>query len=476
MTVTPVRGAPVVEFLRELAAQGIHFSLAGDGVRCRAPEGRVTPELRSEIASRKPEIVRFLRSSVDSPDAGLVLERAPDGNVPLSFAQQRLWFLHKLNPDGTAYNLAIQVPVPAEADDALIARSLTLLVRRHAILRTLFVDLDGIPSQRVTDWVPTLQILHASGETDEARNLDASRLAQAQADLPFALEALPPFRATIIRAGSASRLVLVLHHIVADGWSLGLLVRDLKAYYDAELHGHFAELPPLPWRYVDYAYSARAQFEDTDQERHADYWRAKVSRGLTLLDLPTDHPRPLALGSRGAVATFAFAPALSEKLRMLGRESGGTLFTTFVTLFKILLHRYSGQTDIVLGTPVANRTRTDLEAVVGLFVSTLLLRSDLSGDPTARALLNRIRLDTLEAREHADYPFEKIVELARPDRSLAHSPLFQASLVVQNSPGARTYDSLSGGAIFELTLYVWDGPGGLAGSFEYNRDLFEPET
>jgi amino acid adenylation domain-containing protein len=471
------RKLTVLALLRELARQQVRLSLKGDGLVCSAPDGVLTDELRALIASRKPEIVAALRSAAPVADEPLRLRRAPrDRPLCLSFAQQRLWFLHKLDPTDPVYNLTVDVQLPEMPDMQALNDALRALATRHEVLRTVFRDLDGVPVQVVTDVLPTVHVIDAVGADDRARADTAQRLAQQEARRPFDLEAAPAFRATLIRTDPGGRLLIVLHHTLGDGWSLGVIVRELGLLYAAAHTGTRDELPDLAWQYADYAHSARLHFDQTDQSAHEAYWAAKLAGDLAPLELPADHLRPRASGSRGAVHEFRFPPPLARGLRALSLENRVTLFATLFSAYQVLLHRCTGRDSIMIGTPIANRSQPELESLVGLFVSTVVLRGDLSDDPTVRTLLARSRDEVLEANEHADYPFEKIVDLVHADRSLTHSPIFQTSLVLHNTPGSGSYQTISAGAVFELSLFVWDGAEDLPACFEYDRDRFEPET
>ncbi|HXC25701.1 MAG TPA: amino acid adenylation domain-containing protein [Gemmatimonadaceae bacterium] len=468
----------VSAFLRYLADRDIRITRNGDRLQLSAAEGALTDSLRAEIVARKAEILAFLRETPEQHDTEFVLRPAPTGqSLPLSFAQQRLWFLHQLDPDDPVYNLAVSVRLPNPVDVSALTRALEEVARRHDILRTVFREIDGAPSQVVTNILPTLQTIDLTHIADDRRLEEVLRCRDAQVKRRFTLADTPAIHAAIIQVtGELSALVIVVHHILVDGWSLGLLVEQVSERYNTFRAGGLPTPAAMPWQYADYAYSEQAWFETSNQQPNIEYWKQKLSGTLSSLDLPLDRPRGPVLGSRGTTQTFTISPELAEQLRALSRRSGVTLFTTLLAVFKTLLYRYSGQTDILVGTPVANRKHVELESLIGLFVSTLVLRTDLSHDPPFRELLRRVHGGMLDAHEHQDYPFEKLVDLARADRSLSHSPLFQASFNFQNTPRVGTYDTIGGGAVFELSLYFWDMPDTLGGSFEYNTDLFDADT
>ncbi|HEY9225248.1 MAG TPA: condensation domain-containing protein, partial [Gemmatimonadaceae bacterium] len=465
-------------FLRELAARDIRVALNGNKLLLSAGAGLLTASTRADIAARKDEIIAFLRSANARVAAPIELRHAPQ-NEPLclSFAQQRLWFLHKLEPASPGYNLGAGVDIPASVDESVLRKSLIQLALRHSVLRTVFVETDGVPSQVVTDTLPQLRVADLREMPAETRDEESRRVRDEEVARPFDLAAAPLIRALLIRlTDTHSLFVLTIHHVIADGWSLSLIVKELGELYEAIQSGREPRLPELAIQYADYAYSERRWFEETGEQAHGQYWKEKLSGTLASLDLPTDRPRDRITSSRGGSVQFTFPAELAERLRALGRGSGVTFFTTLLTVFKTMLYRYSGQPDVIVGTAVANRTRVELESLIGMFVSTLVLRSDLSGDPSAQELLRRVHETVLDALEHQDYPFEKLVDLSRTERSLAHTPLFQSAFVLHNTPGRETYQSLGAGSMFELSLYVWDVPGKLPALLEYNADLFDAET
>jgi amino acid adenylation domain-containing protein len=468
----------IAQFLRDLADRDIRITLKGDRLQLSAAEGALNEHLRTEIGSRKSEIIAFLMQAANNQDADFVLQKAIcDQSLPLSFAQQRLWFLHQLDPHDSVYNLGVSMQLSSQADEAAMARALEELARRHEILRTVFRDTDGVPSQVITDILPTLHSIDLTHVAEDDRAATVLQLREAEVKQPFDIARTPPIRATVIHISEEiSLLIVVVHHILVDGWSLGLLVEQLGELYNTFHTGQLLAPAVMPWQYADYAYSEQLWFETSNQKPHVDYWKDKLSGTLPSLDLPTDRPHGSVLSSHGAVHLFTLPAVLTQKLRILSRRSGVTLFTTLVTVFKTLLYRYSRQTDILVGIPVANRKQVELESLIGLFVSTLVLRTDLSRNPTFNELLQRVHDGMLDAHEHQDYPFEKLVDLVRPDRSLAQTPLFQAAFILHNTPRAGKYDTIGGGAVFELSLHLWDGADAISGSFEYNTDLFDADT
>ncbi len=406
-----------------------------------------------------------------------------DGDLPTSFAQERMWFLDRMEPGSSTYNMPVALEMRGALDAAALRSALTEVVRRHESLRTVFVELDEALVQRVAPAgeVP-LEVVDLGGGDDAA--VDA---AVAEAALrPFDLATGPLFRATLVRAGEERHvLVMAMHHIVSDGWSLGILFGELAALYGAAARGTEAGLPPVTVQYGDYAVRQRRHLSGERLEKQARYWRERLAGVPATLELPTDHPRPPVRSFRGEVHDFVLPPDLSAQVRDLSRREGSTLFMTLLAAFQVLLARYAGQDDVVVGTPIAGRTDDETERLVGLFVNTLVLRADLAGDPSFRELLAQVRDTTLGAYAHQELPFEKLVEELGVERSLSHSPVFQVMFAMQNAvqegielPGLQVSGRDFGwrSSKFDLTLNVGEAGGAIAGSFEFATDLFDAAT
>ena len=409
------------------------------------------------------------------------------GDLPLSFAQQRLWFLDQLEP-GPGYNVPSALRLSGRLNTGALEASLSEIIRRHEALRTVFVEVDGNPAQRVQE-VPDRVVQHVDLRSLPAdrREAEAIRLACDEAITPFDLARGPLFRTTLLRLGEEEwALLITLHHIVADGWSLGVLTRELSALYESFSKGQPSPLSDPVVQYGDFAVWQREWLQGPALEAQLAYWRRQLGGRLPVLELPSDHPRPSIATYRGGQRHRRLSPALAEGLRAVSRRESATLFMTLLAAFKVLLYRHTGQTDLLVGSPIANRTRTELEELIGFFVNTLVLRTSLSGNPTFRELLRRLRETTLEAYAHQDVPFEKLVEELQPDRDLARSPLFQTMFAVQNIelepprlPGLTRvpFGAESQTAKFDLELHVWEERGGgLVAVAFYKADLFEAET
>ncbi|MGQ5635644.1 MULTISPECIES: amino acid adenylation domain-containing protein [unclassified Streptomyces] len=440
------------------------------------PGPLASPDALSPAARRLLE--RRLRGHSAARDAGPARVLPRPERVPLSAAQQRLYFLDRLDPGAPTYLLPAAWRFTGPLDIPALRAALGDLVARHEQLRVVFPEHEGVPHQRVLPAGGTqLDVVEVTGPAGDDRERRLTAAVHAAALRPFDLAREPAFRATLVRAADDDHvLVLAMHHIVSDGWSLGLIVRDLTELYRARTEARAARLPELPLDYTDYAIWQR----ESDQSAALDHWRTRLA-GLTPLDLPTDHPRPDTPGSLGATHTLALPPDLSGALADLGRRAGTTPYMTVLAAFQAALAFHSGQRDIAVGTVVANRERAETEQLVGFFVNTLVLRADLSDDPTPAALLARTRERVLEAFSHQSLPFEQVVDALSPDRDLARNPLVQVLYTQTDTTGSDLALGQTHGtpyridlttAKFDLTLDLRDGDGRTDLVFVYRPDLF----
>ncbi|MBW4611021.1 MAG: amino acid adenylation domain-containing protein [Hassallia sp. WJT32-NPBG1] len=407
--------------------------------------------------------------------------------TPLSFAQQRLWFLHRLQPKSPAYNIPAAVRLKGQLKAAALEHSINEIVQRHEVLRTTFITVDQQPVQ-VIHSAPTLMLpmMDLQDLPESERETQTFQLAAEEAQKPFDLTQGPLLRAKLLRVSPEEHiLLLTMHHIVSDGWSLGVLLRELAVLYDAFSHHKPVPLPPLSIQYADFAVWQREWLQGEVVSELLAYWKQQLSGNLPILQLPTDRPRPAVQTFRGARQAFLLPKSLSEQIKNLSQQEGVTLFMTLLTAFKILLYRYTGQEDILVGSPVANRNQAEIENLIGFFINTLVLRTDLGGNPTFRELLGQVREMVLEAYNHQDLPFEKLVENLRPERDSSHTPLFQVMFALQNAPmPILEFSGLklspleidSGTAKFDLTLDISETANGIQGCWEYNTDLFDSST
>ncbi len=432
--------------------------------------GRVEALLRDGAGPQAPPIARA--------------DRERSGGLPLSFAQQRLWLVDRLQPGRAAYNMPSPVRVRGPLDLRALRRALTAVVARHEPLRTRFPLRGGEPVQQVDPARPArLPVADLGRLGRAAREAEAARLARDEARRPFDLAAGPLLRAAVVRLGDAdSALLFTTHHIVSDGWSMGIFVRELSALYGAAVEGGEARLPPLPVQYADFAAWQRGWLAGETLERETAYWRGRLSGAPALLELPLDRPRPRVAGDAAAVRAFAAGADVTAGLRALARAEGATLFMTLLAAWQLLLGRYARRDDVVVGTPIAGRNRLETEGLIGFFVNTLVLRADLASDPAFRELLGRVRETTLGAYQHQDLPFEKLVEELGVERSLAHTPLFQVMFALQNNPpgelrlGGAVVEGIAGGsgsAKFDLSLGLAEADDRILGGLTYRRELWD---
>lgn len=405
---------------------------------------------------------------------------------PASFAQQRLWFLDQLEPNSPAYNVTRGVRLKGRLDIDALQQSLEEIVRRHQALRTTIATRDGQPVQVISPCaLVSLPVIDVSNGSTAEREEEILRLAHQEAQRPFELSRGPLLRVALLRADKQDHLLVVtMHHIVSDGWSMAVLFRELSALYQAFSTGEPSPLAELPVQYVDYTVWQRNWLKGEVLQTQLSYWKKQLDRVPTL-QLPTDRPRPPVRSYRGARQSLVLPKELTEGLKALSRKAGVTLFMTLLSALQTLLHRYTGQEDVTVGTPIAGRTRAEFEGLIGFLVNTLVLRGDLSGNPTFRELLARVRAVALDAYDHQDVPFEKLVEELHPDRDLSSTPLFQVMFAFQNVPhqstefrgiGAAPVDVDRQTAKFDLSLATWDEPDGLKGAIHYNTDLFDSAT
>ena len=415
-----------------------------------------------------------------------ITRREENRPAPLSFAQQRLWFLTQFEPESRAYNQSKEIRLLGPVNVETLRHSLSAIVARHEVLRTTFRATDDHPLQFINQPQDLdLLVLDLSALPSGGREAEWVRITADLSWRSFDLSRDLMLRAALLRLGPAEHiLLLVTHHIVSDGWSIGILWRELATLYEAFLRGEPNPLPELPIQYADYAVWQRDWLQGEVLEIQLSYWKKQLS-GVSVLELPTDRVRPAVQTYRGAKESIVLPKSLSDQLRGLSRKEGVTLFMSLLAAFQTLLQRYSGQDDIAVGSPIAGRTRSETEGLIGFFVNTLVLRTDLSGNPSFRELLHRVRQMALGADEHQDIPFEKLVEELHPERDLSRNPLFQVMLAHQNVP--RQSPELPGLTIspveiknetakFDLSLSTWEEAEGLRARLEYNTDLYDGAT
>ncbi|WP_375509763.1 condensation domain-containing protein [uncultured Nostoc sp.] len=429
-----------------------------------------------------------LRGEVNSySQLEVIPRRSQTSPAPLSFAQQRLWFLHQIDPGNTSYNEQGIIQLIGVLDVVALEQSFNEIVRRHEALRTTFEMVEDQPVQ-VIHPIPTANVTitveNVCNLPEGQRNSDVQRLIVEESQRTFDLIQGPLLRCTLLRVGEQEHILLfTIHHIVSDGWSIGLLVQELAALYEAFSTGKASPLPELPIQYADFAVWQLQWMQGEVLHAQLAYWKKQLGNNLPVLQLPTTRPRAEVKTNRGATSSFVIPPNLSKALQALSRQEGVTLFITLLAGFQVLLQRYINQDDIVVGTDVANRNRAEIEALIGFFVNLLVLRTDLSGNPTFRELLKRVRQVALGAYAHQDLPFDQLVKALQPERNLSNSsPLFQVLFVLQNTPlpalelPGLTLSFLEAEnkiARFDLALFLTKTEQGILGRWQYNADIFD---
>ena len=490
--------------------QDSFFELGGHSLLATQLASRIRETFSTELPLRElfehPTLSSQARAVERSRGAGALVDvpmepASREQPLPLSYAQQRLWFLYQYMGPSAVYNMSLALRLQGEVDEAALKRSLEELHRRHESLRTRFESRDGAAVQVIDP--PGLEL-----EVEAVPSAAARAIAHAERFRPFDLSSEPLCRARLLREAGGGRgdtaasggvgdyvLLVTMHHSVSDGWSLGVFFRELMSLYQAYTRGEDSPLAPLPIQYADYAQWQRRWLQGAVLEQQLSYWRERLTGLPPLLTLPTDRPRPAEQTFRGSIEYFALPAAFSEKLQTLSREQGVTLYMTLLSALAVLLGRYAGQQDVAVGSPIANRTRRETEGLIGFFVNTLVMRHDLHGDPRFIDVLQQTREAALQAYAHQDVPFEQLMEELNPQRSLSHSPLFQVMFALQNAPfealelpglavqpleaGAAAADgegAPEGTARFDLTLSMQESSVGLVGVLEYNTDLFERST
>ncbi|HXQ72868.1 MAG TPA: condensation domain-containing protein, partial [Pyrinomonadaceae bacterium] len=476
-----------------LRSAGLHdnfFDLGGHSLLATQVVSRVRETFKVELPLRAlfenptiAELAQSVDTALQTEAVGTLtpIERVDRaGKLPLSFAQQRLWFIDKISSGNTVYNIQVAVRLLGQLDRGALEKALNEIIRRHEMLRTRFAVKDGAPVQIVApEYSIALPLTDLSGSTLESVCAEEGRHS-------FDLETVPLVRFRLLRlAENEHALLLTMHHIISDGWSLGVITQELASLYQAFTTDQASPLPELAVQYADFAHWQHEWLSGEVLENQIDYWKKQL-RQIANLELPTDRPRPSVQSFRGARRFFTLPADLAESLGSFSRREGVTLYMVMLAAFKVLLNRYSNQDDIVVGTDIANRNRSEIEPLIGFFANQLVLRTSLAGNPTFRELLSRVREVTLGAYAHQDMPFEKLVEELQPERDLSRNPLFQVMFIFQNNPmpaleigdlAMEPIELTEATTAFDISLALNQTPNGeIRGSVRYSTDLFDGST
>jgi amino acid adenylation domain-containing protein len=467
----------VEELIEGLKHADIRLHVENGRLRVSAPKGALTRELQESIGSLKAQLIALLDpANREEAPPFKPLERI--GPIPLSFAQERLWFLHKLQPENTGYHVAASIMLDKAVDLGALNSAVDLIVERHEVLRSSFPEEEGTPRQVVHARISSdTEVIDAEYASSDIQGSFFNRLEEF-ARRPFDIAGGPLFRTHLFRLNhDQAVLLVVMHHIISDTGSLHIFVREFQSAYKSLTEGSTPRLPSLPVQFSDYAYWQRNEISSRRLEAQATHWKERLATAPTILELPTDRPRSAAISSEGSSYSFALDKATSYQLKELCAKENVTVYMLMLAVFNAFLFRYTRQQSILVGTPISDRSFPEFENLIGMFANTLVLRTDFWPGQTVRQLIHQVREAVLDAHAHADMPFEKLVEVLRPDRTLSRSPLFQVAFVHESRQGNLSYSGISSGSMFELTFYALEqGDGSIEWLLEYSTDLFDRDT
>ncbi|EAZ91849.1 non-ribosomal peptide synthetase [Crocosphaera chwakensis] len=475
-------------FLSELNQLDIKLSVEENKLKLNAPLGALTPQLKAELTSRKADIIAFLQENQGIlVTKDIIKSQSIRQNLPLSFAQQRLWFLGELEGQNSTYNMPSVLNIEGNLNQEALEKSINQIIQRHESLRTRFETLNGEPIQVIDiEGNLTVEIINLESLEPAKKERRTKQLIEQEIQKPFNLSQDRLIRASLIKLGTKNHIFLItMHHIISDGWSMGVFVQELTTLYSGYVEGKKTQLSPLKIQYADFAVWQREWLSGENLQNKIDYWKTKLSGLPPLLELPTDYARPPKQTFQGSHYTFTVSHELTQKLKRLTQDSDVTLFMILLSGFSLLLSRYSRQEDIAIGTPIANRNRQEIEALIGFFLNTLIMRVNIEDNLTVKQLLQQVKKTCLGAYAHQEIPFEKLVEELKPERNLSYSPLFQVMFILQNTPNQKlTLPGLTlspldvnfNVAKFDLTLSMEENESGIQGNWEYNTGLFKRET
>ena len=473
----------VEQLILRLRQRGVLLRLENERLVCDAPQGVMTPDLVDQLRQNKEAILELLKRERDPISTAGIPKAARDIEIPLSFSQESLWFLEQLSPGTSAYNIPLRIRVSDRVDISILQRSLDEIVRRHEPLRTQFRAVRGLPRQVIgPPRIVPLSFIDLSAEPAELRQERVDHSSAKEAARAFRIDQDMLLRAMLLRLHSEAHvLLLTMHHIAVDATSVDVILFELFVIYRAFAEEMPSPLPEPRIQYADFAVWQRSYVGDEVIDRQLNYWKRQMAGAPPFLELPTDSPRRAAHSHKGSVETVEISNELTARLKSLSQREGASLFMTLLTAFQVLLYRYSGHSDVVVGSAVSGRNSLELESVIGLFVNTLPLRIDLSGNPSFQRVLSRVREMVLEAHQNQDIPFETLVKELRPPRDAGRNPLFQVFFSFRSRAGDDMTASISSEIIssetakFDLSLSVEEFAHGIKAEIEYCADLFRRE-
>lgn len=479
-----------IELLNRLRTLDIQIRIDGDKLKVNAPPGTLTQALQDQLKRHKPALLELIRNTTTSTGTAgntPIVPVSRDRDLPLSWAQQRLWLLEQITPGNAAYNIPAHMKLVGCLDTNALEKSLNDIIQRHESLRTVFsiAENKNEPVQTILPFSPTpLPIVDLEALSPEEQGQETTRLSSEEGSLPFDLSTGPLLRFKLLRQNSQTHvLLLTFHHIIFDGWSAGVFINELAQLYNSYCHGSPTTLNELSIQYADYAYWQRREFDDEAIKSQLEYWKEALSGELPTINLPLDTPRPARQTYNGASEVITIPQRTAEALRQLSRNHNATLFMTLLAAFNVLLYRHTGDDEILVGTPIANRNRTEIEGLIGFFLNTLVIRTRMPHSISFSELLGQVRGKTLEAYSHQDIPFEQLLQEISVQRDLSLSPLFQVMFVLQNAPfqpieltelSIEPLGTDIGTSKFDLNFHVIETNDGLFSIMHYNTDLFQP--
>jgi len=468
------------ELMKKLISLDIKLRVENGKLKYNAPPGVVNNNILDEIKEYRDELIEFIsRKQYEK-----IKPASANGNIPLSFAQQRLWFLDKLEEDSFAYNLPFPVKIKGSLNVEALKNSLLSVLERHSVLRTTFPEKDGAPHQKInTADNYKIPLITVPGNSEQEKMDYVKTEISEMIKKPYDLSAGPLYYMSLYKIDESLHILFMMfHHIVLDGWSIEILMREISESYNSAAAGRLISLPPLEIQYSDFSIWHNEWMKSSEAEKQLDYWKRELEDAPALLQMPLVNPRPAEQTLNGTTVLFEIDADRLEGLKSLAKMNNSSLFMVLFAGFSALLYRYSGQKDISIGTTIANRNRKEIEPLIGMFANTLVLRTDISGSPSFNELLSRVREKLLNAYDNQDIPFEKIVEEVRPERSLSHTPLFQILFELQEKgyqPGKTgklemtPLEMENKSAKFDMNMILLANNGRLSGSLEYNTDLFD---